>query len=991
MNRMKQFLSTATITAAVCAVAVGAYQPPQTSRAKFNFNPGWKVQVGDPNGAEAPDFNDQGWKSVTLPHAWNEDSAFRVSIAELPTGIAWYRKHFKVPMDYVGRKVFLEFEGIRQAGEFYLNGKHLGRHENGVMAFGFDITDVVKFGSENVLAVRTDNSWDYREKASNTRYQWADRNFNANYGGINKNVYLHVADKLHQTLPLYSMLGTTGVYIYASDFNIQGKFARITAETQVKNEYATNKTVQYEVVIAERDGTAIKTITIQGPPTTIEAGGTAILKASDSVTGLNFWSWGYGYLYDVYTILKVDGKPVDVVRTRTGFRKLEVGHGMVKLNDRVIQFHGYAQRTTNEWPAAGLSVPPWLSDFSNRLIVEGNGNIIRWMHITPWKQDVESCDRVGLVQVMPAGDSEGDARGRQWEQRMELMRDAMIYNRNNPSICFYEGGNKGISEAHMQELKGLRDKYDPYGGRFAGSREMLDSNSAEFGGEMLYINKSAGKPLWATEYSRDEGLRKYWDKFSPPFHKDGDGPLYRNAPAAEYNHNQDSHAIENIVRWYDYWRERPGTGTRVSSGGENIIFSDTNTHFRGAENYRRSGEVDALRIPKDGFWAHKVMWDGWVDIEKPAIHILGHWNYTPGVKKDVFVVSTAEKVELLVNGATRGYGTQTYRFLFTFKDVEWSPGTIRAVGYDAKDAKVCETQHVTTGEPAAIKLTLLGPKSLRADGADLALVQVEVVDGEGRRCPTALNAIDFTLTGPAEWRGGIAQGPGNCILAKSLPVECGVNRVLIRSTTTAGKVTLAAQSTGLKPATLEFTSAAVPVADGLSPSLPAEDLPSYLGRGPTPRGPSYVVSRKAVPLTGVNAGANVDKVALSYDDNETTGWANDGTLATGWIRYDFAAPAKVREIVMKLQNWRTTSYPIQIFVDDKSVYKGNTARSLGYVTIPFEPTLGKSLTISLQGVSKSEDAFNIVEVTGVRDQAAPSESGPRGRNALNIREIEVYE
>ena len=71
---------------------------------------------------------------------------------------------------------------------------------------------------------------------------------------------------------------------------------------------------------------------------------------------------------------------------------------------------------------------------------------------------------------------------------------------------------------------------------------------------------------------------------------------------------QDSHAVENVERWYDYWRERPGTGGRVSSGGVNIIFSDSNTHYRGAENYRRRGEVDAMRIPKDGFWAHQVMW-----------------------------------------------------------------------------------------------------------------------------------------------------------------------------------------------------------------------------------------------------------------------------------------------------------------------------------------------------------------------------------------------
>lgn len=85
------------------------------------------------------------------------------------------------------------------------------------------------------------------------------------------------------------------------------------------------------------------------------------------------------------------------------------------------------------------------------------------MHITPWKQDIESCDRVGLIQAMQAGDAEKDREGRQWEQRTELMRDAIIYNRNNPSILFYECGNESISREHMIEMKAIRDKYDPHG------------------------------------------------------------------------------------------------------------------------------------------------------------------------------------------------------------------------------------------------------------------------------------------------------------------------------------------------------------------------------------------------------------------------------------------------------------------------------------------------------------------------------------------------
>lgn len=962
------------------SIAIGD-TPAKYCRTKYNFNPGWKVFVGDPEHAEAVDFVDDGWKAVTLPYAWNENETFKKDIHNLTTGIVWYRKHFKIPVDKADQKIFLEFEGIRQAGEFYLNGKHIGRHENGVMAFGFDITDMAKFSpQENVLAVRIDNSWDYREKATNSKFQWSDKNFNANYGGIPKNVYLHVTDKLYQTLPLYTTLGTTGVYIYAQNFNIPGKTAEIVAESQIRNEYSTAKTFQYEVVIEDMDGKAIKMI--KGNLATIGPGETQTVRVAAKVEGLNFWSWGYGYLYNVNTILKVNGIDTDVVRTRTGFRKTEFANGMIKLNDRVLQMKGYAQRTSNEWPAVGLSVPPWMSDLSNRMMVESNANLVRWMHVTPWKQDVESCDRAGLIQAMPAGDSEGDVTGRRWQQRVELMRDAIIYNRNNPSILFYEGGNENISEEHMQELKDLRDRYDPYGGRAAGCREMLDSKVAEYGGEMLYINKSDNIPMWAMEYSRDEGLRKYWDEFTPPYHPDG--------PA--YNRNQDSHAIEDIVRWYDYWEQRPGTGKRVSSGGVNIIFSDTNTHFRGDENYRRSGEVDPMRIPKDGFFAHQVMWDGWVDVEHPHIYIIGHWNYEPGVKKNIYVVSSTEKVELLINDVSAGSGQQTYRFLFTFKDIEWKPGVIQAIGYDAAGKKLCQTQKKTAGKPDRIKLKVnTGPNGLLANGADLALIDVEVIDAEGNRCPTTMNKIDFTLEGPAQWRGGIAQGTDNYILSKTLPVECGINRVLIRSATVPGKIVLHAKSEGLKSDSVEIVSRPFEVKDGLSLEMPDAGLMSNLERGPTPKGPSFTVSRTPVTIARATAGVNQPDTALSYDGNETTAWSNDGNLETGWIKYDLEKTAAVNGVALKLSGWRTRSYPIRITVDGKEVFKGETERNLGYYTVRFEPVSGKSLTVALIGVNKDEDVFNIVEVTGKKDEAGKVHNDKKSKGTLKIVEAEIYE
>lgn len=966
-------------------------------RKKFNFNLDWKVATGAQQGAEEPAFNDRDWKLVSLPYAWNEDDAFKKDIHDLSVGIAWYRKSFKLPESARGMKIIMECEGIRHAGTFYLNGKKVGLSENGIMAFGFDLTPYIHFGAtENILVARIDNSWDYREVATNSKYQWNDRNFYANYGGINKNVYLHVLPTLYQTLPLLENLGTTGVYVYATDYAVAKKQAILHIQSEVKNESSAPKKVQLEVTVKDMEGKLCGRFS--GETKEIASGKSAVLKAENLMKDLHFWSWGYGYLYEVETSLLVNDKKIDAVNTITGFRKTAFEKGMVYLNDRVIQMHGYAQRTTNEWPGIGNSVPAWLSDYSNGLMVQGNANLVRWMHVTPWKQDVESCDRVGLIQAMPAGDSEGDVTGTRWDQRKAVMSQAIVYNRNNPSILFYECGNHGISRAHMLEMKAIRDQYDPNGGRAIGSREMLDIPEAEYGGEMLYINKSSTKPLWAMEYSRDEGLRKYWDDYTPPFHKDGDGPLYKNEPAQTYNRNMDTHAIENVVRWHEYWDARPGTGDRVSSGGVNIVFSDSNTHHRGESNYRTSGEVDAMRIKKQNYYANQVMWNGWVDIPSTGIHIIGHWNYTDKVTKDIYVVSTADKVILLLNGKQIGgknlSGERSDEFLFKFAGVHWQPGELTAKGFDSKGKVACTHTLTTTGTPFALKLKVMqAPGGLQADGHDLAMVEVEVVDKEGRRCPTALNMINFDVQGPATWKGGIAVGPGNYIGATSLPVEGGVNRVFIRAGRSAGRITVQAKSEGLKEATLTVKSQAVEALDGLALKLPAAALNGKLTRGPGPDGPTYTVKRNAQKIIAVSAGANTESAKNSYDDNERTAWENDGLLSTAWIEYTLERPASIDEVVLKLNGFRTKIYPLRITVDGKTVFEGKTGHNLGYFTAVCKSVKGSKVRIQLAANLQNSGDFMGKEMGGKKlgDGVASKSGNENAKGRLSIIEAEIYE
>ncbi len=1007
-----------------------------TERKKLNFNSDWRMHIGDATEMCDTAYDDSAWLRVTLPHAFNEEEAFAHDIVDHTDTVCWYRKHFTLTPNEVSGKVFIEFEGARQGADVWLNGQKVGFSDNGVMAFGFDLTPYVKAG-ENIIAVRCDNSWTYRDRTLDSRYQWNDRNFNANYGGLPKNVYLHITGKLYQTLPLYSNLGTTGTYVYATDIDVAGRKAVVHVESQVRNEDSVERTFRLFARISNAD--RYVAAIIPGETVTMRPGETRTVHIQRELQGLHFWSWGYGFLYNVETFLAENGADAapmslgasaDKVTTRTGFRKTHFGDGKIWLNDRVIMVHGYAQRTSNEWPGVGLSVPAWLSDYSNHLMVESGGNLVRWMHVTPWKQDIESCDRVGLIQAMPAGDAEKDVEGARWTQRTQLMRDAIIYNRNNPSILFYESGNESISREHILQMKALRDQYDPHGGRAVGSREMLDIDESEYGGEMLYINKSKKHPMWAMEYCRDEGLRKYWDNYSYPYHQEGDGPLYRGKPAREYNHNMDAMAVEMVRRWYDYWLERPGTGRRVSSGGVKIVFSDTNTHHRGESNFRMSGVTDAMRIPKDAFYAHQVMWTGWVDDEQPRTHIVGQWNEvktpTPSKSatsaapaKPVYVISNGNDVELFLNGQSLGHGRRSYHYLYTFDDVPFKPGRLEAVSYD--DKGVPQSRHAieTAGKPHHLLLTTIeNPEGFKADGADMAIVQVEVVDEQGRRCPLDDRMIHFTLAGEGQWIGGIGtrdnkkyhtteekRDPSlldaanvkntsdNYVRATSLPVECGVCRVLVRSTVTPGDIRVYASADGMgRPSVATLHTQAVDPAS----YLPAYTLKGRLDRGETPSTPSYTDHKTTVDIVSATPASSTSEKSdtrLSYDDNELSEWRSDGTPAGAAITYRLQRKAKINEITLKLSGWRSKCYPLAVYAGKRKIWEGITPASLGYVHLHIDrPVMADEYTIRMLAPAQDSSTFgDTKELAGGKASELDRIMSQKGNIDLRIVEIDFME
>jgi len=808
-----------------------------SARVVLDFNRGWKFFKGDATNAAQVEFIDSDWADVSTPHTFNDVDTFdniitRGGERDLFEGVTWYRKHFKLPAAARGGKVFIEFEGIRQAAWFFVNGRLAGKHENGVTPCGIDVTDMVKFGHENnVLAVKVNNRHDYTEETTGVPFQWNTRDFNPMYGGIVGNVRLHLTGRVYQTLPLYENLRTRGVYVYATNISVADNTATVTVESEVRNESGDQQSVELSVAIVDTDGNLCAQF--KGETADMVDGEILTLLAQGTVKDLKLWSDRTPNLYDVYSILTVDGKVVDVVKTRTGFRKTAfkggAGTGGVYINDSFVWLTGYAQRSTDEWAGLGGAYPDWLHDFDAQLIRASKANYIRWMHVAPRPANVRACDRFGIIQIVPAGDKEKDVAGRQWDQRIEVMRNTIIYFRNNPSILFWEAGNSGISAEHMKQMLELRKELDPHGGRAMGCRSLNDPATtpfAEYFGVMIGQDERTDRltgptnmfraysherrdraPIIETEDFRDEAARRFWDDYSPPHFG------FKPGPNDTWKWNSETFCIAAAGRYHAY-RAQVITNTDPNrakwSGYASIIWSDSNSHGRqyDSEVCRVSGKVDAVRLPKQAFYVYRVM-----QSDTPDIHIIGHWNYPSNTVKTVYVAANhCDTVELFVNGKFIGKSnTPTNGYIYAFPEVKFSPGKILAVA-KSKDKTVAQAEIETAGEPKKLKLTpIMSPEGFHADGADVALFDVEVVDAQGRRCPTDEGRVDFQLEGPAIWRGGYNSGRTNSINHLWLYTECGINRVAVRSTFQPGTVTLTARRNGLEPATASIVAQPVPV------------------------------------------------------------------------------------------------------------------------------------------------------------------------------------
>jgi beta-galactosidase len=984
------------------------YEIPKNQSKIYNFNYGWNFKLADAFPLQSAldkhkdakeryffekDYEEEGWEQVGVPHTFNDKDTFVNRIEDAGTGqkrtFSFYRKWFKLPKEHEGKKVLIEFEGIRQSCYLYVNGKMAGYYEAGVAPFAFDLTAYIQYEEENLIAVATDNTSSRNvdfcmaetpnkpdvlpgsylnslvgdkvpANQKGVGYFWNCNDFNPSIGGLSKNIRLHIKPKLYLTLPIYSNLQTKGVYIYGSEYNIKEKSANIHIEAEIRNETDKEQSVILESIIVDHMGEAIGKITSKETKVSpvklpeklplsiipedayIKEGDHYVpandekavynteisslmvkeIKALDTVSKLRFWNVNDPYLYQVYTSIIVDGEVIDCVKNVTGFRKVSYDSERgILLNDEQVWLTGYAQRSANEWAAVGAATD-WLKDFDAKLVRESNANHIRWMHVAACPADIRSCDRYGVVCTQPAGDKERENFGRQWEQRMELMRDIIIYFRNSPSIVFWEAGNNAIGKVHMREMRLLKEALDPKGGRYMGCRTLSTEEvvaEAEYVGTML--NRHAGRfqsekmPITETEYLREESPRRVWDDFSPPDYD------YDNLWLGKGGRKQNGGDIHDLTAeefalvaasgYGEFFHDRMGGASKKNlySTTAALCWTDSAQHGRQAasENARMSGRVDPVRIKKQSFEVFRTM-----QSNEPSIKILGHWNYpkedginykyskkvfngTHWVKsgefgyrdpknKTVYVVGSYDiaKIELYVNGELIGSCMEPIdTFIFPFYNVDVTKsGYILAKGYDYDGKLLVKDRIDTASEPAAIRLTTYtGCKGFLADGVDIAYFDVEVLDYKGQVCPLNYDKIEFEIEGEGIFLGGYNSGKFNghgredsVIHRKYVFAECGVNRVFVRSTTQAGYFILKAKMKGLPEAKAILVSREVKLA------ALVEEEPQILGVSYSDTVPTSLNTVKSNPRADelkYKAESKIySKVLINGSEVDTKGYRN---------------------------------------------------------------------------------------------------------------------
>lgn len=780
------------------SVLVFAQEQPRVSQL-FNFD--WKFRAGDLKEAQLVTYDDDDWRVLDLPHdfqieqTWDESAGGARGFKAMGTG--WYRKHFKANPAWKGKRVLLDFEGIMLVGDVWVNGRKVGSTDYGYLGFETDITDLLKYDEDNVVAV-----WASTGKKDGSRWYTG--------GGLFRDVHLVIKNPI--------AIASHGVFVSTPKITEQ----RAEVSVQVELEGIRNKSLDIEInarilapdgkTVADTKGKApqkskLQTVEVSLPIVTVDSPG--------------LWSCETPNLYTAEVSLVQDGKVIDCVTETFGIRTLEFSPDFgFKLNGKKLFLKGISNH--HDLGAVGVAAFDRAIERQFQLMKRFGYNHIRSSHNPYSESFLKLADKYGILVVDELIDKWSD--NSYWGGRVpftqlwyQMIPEWIKRDRNHPSVILWSLGN----ELQMREdLAGFPTGdwgvttyriFDVLVKRYDKTRKttvaMFPARAGAIGKNEPEFNTKVYPPELATVTEVSSFNYRYLN-YAQYLEKCPHMTVYQseattNELAAPF-FGMDHDKMVGLAYWgaIEYWGESNGWPKK----GWNFSFFN---HC--LEPYPQAYLIKSA-FCEEPLVHIGVMDNGkeaieWNDIMVGSLSLASHWNWTTGCMQNLYTYTNADEVELLVNGKSMGIRKNdrtdiTRRNIIYWENIPYGKGgNIIAVARN-NGKEVARHRLETTGKATALKMVVENPEDWKADGMDLQYVKVYAVDNKGRVVPDTKDEVTFKVSGAARL---IAVDNGDhftdeLFTGNTKKLHKGFIMAILRSDRSGGEVVITASSKGLKDA-----------------------------------------------------------------------------------------------------------------------------------------------------------------------------------------------
>ncbi len=806
----------------------------QSARETIKLTKDWKFILADNEAFKNTEFDDSGWRLLNVPHDWSIEGEFSADNpaspggGALPGGTGWYRKKFQVPETDKDKLIFIDFDGVYQKSEVWINGHYLGMRPYGYISFRYDLTPHLNFGGENVLAVKVDNS-----VQPNSRWYSGS--------GIFRNVWLVKTGKVH--------VGQWGTFITTPEVTAEN--AQLVIKTRIENQLGKENNLSLRTIIFNPSGKKLTKAEINvNPWKNSSEEFTNEIKIENPV----LWSVENPQLYKAVTEVYFDGKLTDSYETLFGIRyfKYDEKEGF-SLNGKRMKILGVCQH--HDLGCLGSAINTRALERQLEILKEMGVNSIRTSHNPPAPELLDLCDKMGFIVQDETFDMWRKKKTPfdyshsfpEWHERD--LTDHILRDRNHPSVMMWSIGNEVLEQWQQVDADTISIEQANLILNFEKNIDTSLIHTSEMSVNSLITNKLANivksldttRPVTAAcnDVSPRNNLFKSGslDLYGFNYHHQSFEKFPENYPGKKLIISESSSGLmtrgfyqmpsDTIFIWPTRGRNRAasfGNPEQQCSAYDNCHVPWGSTHEESWKLVKKYNHVagtyiwtgfDYLGEPTPYWWPSRSSYFGIIDLagfpkdvyymyqsewtNKDVLHLFPHWNWQPGQVVDLWVYySNADEVELFLNGKSLGKKSKQGEELHLVWKVPFEAGTVKAVS--RKAGKVVLEKEIKTAGTATQLVAKADRSSITADGDDLSFITVDVTDENGILVPDAMNQIQFEISGNARIVGVDNGNPVSHESMKGSTIKAfyGKCLVVVQAGEKSGEVVLTAKADGLK-------------------------------------------------------------------------------------------------------------------------------------------------------------------------------------------------